>query len=162
MNVSKRYTDAAALGHHMEQAHVQDMLKWTSTGILAGEPEVFMLDKVQGFDFVRPEVKTHSDPLLLVTDIDYKPGTAESTIPYWKAVFETTRDEEQGALLWQLATDPNNPDRLLVVHAYESRDYLMSVHATGKALKECQAHGKDIQTGIKPYFLKVVGGYLTK
>ena len=38
----------------------------------------------------------------------------------------------------------------------------MSVYVVGKALKECQAHGKEIQTGIKPYFLKVVGGYLTE
>lgn len=144
----------------MEQAQVQDMLKWMNSGNLAGEPELFMLDQAQGLDFIRPQVKTHPDPLLIVTDLGYKPDTAESTIPYWKAVFETTRDDEQGALLWQLAKDQKNPDRLLVVHAYESRDYLMSVHAISKALKESQAHGKEIQTGIKVYFLKVVGGYL--
>lgn len=157
---SKRYTDEAALGHHMEQAHTQDMHKWMNSGNLASEPDVFMLDQAQGLDFVRPQVKTHPDPLLIVTDLEYKLGTAKSTIPYWKAVFETTRDDEQGALLWQLAKDPKNPDRLFAVHAYESRDYLMSVHAVSKAIKECQAHGKEIQTDIKPYFLKVVGGYL--
>ncbi|RMJ03759.1 hypothetical protein BHE90_016109 [Fusarium euwallaceae] len=122
----------------------------------------FALEGEPGTLKYAPEVATHPDPLLLLTDIQYKPGKVEAVLPCWRGVFERTRDDEEGALHWQLARDSKHPDRILVAHTYESRDYLLTVHAAGKELKELQAFVKDIQVSMKPVFLKIEGGYLHK
>ncbi|SPO06593.1 uncharacterized protein DNG_09283 [Cephalotrichum gorgonifer] len=157
-----RYADQAALTHHMGQPYVQKLLEWTQSGTLANAPEVSALDQLEGFEFARSEVSTHPDPLLVFTELEYKPGGAETILPYWRAVFEKTQNDEPGALLWQLAKNTNNPDKLFVLHVYESRDYLMTVHASSKELKECQSFGENIQTGMKLRFLKIQGGFLYK
>jgi quinol monooxygenase YgiN len=75
---------------------------------------------LEGFEFTRPEVATHPDPFLVFTDIEYKPGKVETVIPFWKGVFERTRDDEKGALYWQLARDSMTPYKVFIAHAYES------------------------------------------
>ena len=156
------YTDRAAFNDHLERPHIKKVTEQLETGLLSKEPEVLLLDQLEGFELGRPEAATQADPVLVWTELQYKPGTAESILGHWKSVFETTRDDEQGALLWQLAKNPNDANKLYVVHAYVSRDFLLNVHATSKALKETQAFGKDIQTGVVPVFLKLHAGFLYK
>ncbi|RSL87547.1 hypothetical protein CDV31_016232 [Fusarium ambrosium] len=155
----EQYADQGAFDHHVSQPHIQQLAEWLKSGE-AGEPQLQFLNQLEGFDLTRPEVATHPDPLLLLTDIQYKPGKVEAVLPCWRGVFERTRDDEEGALHWQLARDSKHPDRILVAHTYESRDYLLTVHAAGKELKELQAFVKDIQVSMKPVFLKIEGGYL--
>ena len=161
-DASTRYKDQAALGFHTELDHIKNLGEWLQSGSLAKNPEIHFLEVVEGLDLARPGLATHKDPVLLVTELEYRPGTAETILPHWKSVYEKTRDDESGALLWQLLKDPKDPNKLYVVHAYESRDYLINVHAASKELKEMQAFSKGIQTRVAPIFLRKESGFLYK
>jgi quinol monooxygenase YgiN len=157
----KRYADQAAVEAHMKLRHVQELLIRLKSSV-SQEPEVWMLDQCEGLDFTRATATAHPDPFIVFTELEYKPGTAKSTMPYWEAIFKSTRDEEQGALLWELAKDERHGDRLFAIHTYESRSYLMDVHAASQAVQNSLSHGRDNQIGIKVHFLKLLGGYLNR
>jgi quinol monooxygenase YgiN len=157
-----RYADQAAFDFHVQQEIAQALVKWLSFGGLCGAPKIWELEPIDGYSFTRPEVIKHVDPLLVFTELQYKPDTVSTTLPYWKAVFETTKNDELGALFWGLTKDPKEPDKLFVVHAYESQEYLMNVHAPSTAMQATLEHGKDIRIGINFHMLKVHGGFLSK
>ncbi|RFU28494.1 hypothetical protein B7463_g7829, partial [Scytalidium lignicola] len=126
--VIEEYADQTAFDFHMQQDGVQAMGKWMSAGGLDSAPTIWELEHIDGFNFTRPEVTRHADPFVIFTEIDYKPDTGSSTLPYWKAVVEAGENDELGTLVYGICRDPKNADKLFVVHAYESRDYLMDVH----------------------------------
>jgi quinol monooxygenase YgiN len=146
----------------VQQEGTQALVKWLSSGGLGGAPTIWELEPIDGYSFTRPEVTKYVDPLLVFTELEYKPDTVSTTLPYWRAVFETTKNDELGTLFWELTKDPKEPNKLFVVHAYENQDYLLNVHAPSKAMQAALEHGKDIRIGMKFHMLKVQGGFLYK
>ena len=77
------YTDHAAFNRYVELPHIKDVTEQLQTGLLAKEPEVLLLDQIEGFGLAGPEAATHPDPVLVWTELQYKPGIAESILPHW-------------------------------------------------------------------------------
>lgn len=156
----ERYADEAAFENHMQQTSVQELGAWAAKG-LAEPPKIWTLNLQEDSSFTKPEVTQCADPTVVFTELGYKPGTLQSTLPYWKKVAEVSK-AESGTLAWGLALDPEDSDKLAIIHVYESQDYLMKVHATSKEIQEAQDFTLDLKTQFAPYFLKLVGGYLWK
>lgn len=64
------------------------------------KPDVHILEYLPEFRFDRQEVLTHADPYIAFAELDYIPGGVETSIPYWKAVVETGREDEPGTLVY--------------------------------------------------------------
>ncbi len=156
----ERYADGAAYENHMQQTSVQELGAWAAEG-LAEAPKIWTLDVQETSSFTKSEVTKSADPTVVFTELGYKPGTLQSTLPYWKRVAEVSK-AESGTLIWGVALDPADPDKLAIIHVYESQEYLMEVHATSKEIQETQDFTADLKTQFAPYFLKLVGGYLWK
>lgn len=147
----------------MAQPHVQSMVEWMGTGnVLGGEPRLFDLQYLDGFDFSRKEVAGVQDPFVAFAELDYKPDTVQQSIPYWKAVVETGRQDEPGTVVYGILKDPKESNKLFALEVYESKEYLTNVHVPSKAIQESIKNTKHLREGLKHEFLKVRGGYLYK
>ena len=160
-----RYADKAAFDKHMATEGVKKVNQWfLDEKVLDPEnlPVVHVLEYIPGFRFDRKEVLNHEDPHVIFATLDYIPGGVETSIPYWKAVVETGRDNEKGTLVYGILKDPNTVNRLCTIEAYESPDYLTSVHVPSQAIQNSIANTKHLRTGLKHNFLKKKGGFLYK
>jgi quinol monooxygenase YgiN len=147
----------------MELPGVQSMVKWLSSGeVLDGETRLFDLRYLDDFHFTRLELAKHKDPYVVVGELDYKPDTIPTTIPYWKAVVEAGRNEEPGTLSYGICKDPKDKDKLYCLEVYESKDYLMDVHAKSQAIQESIKNTKHLRNGLRHHWLKLSGGFLVK
>lgn len=157
-----RYTDKPAFDLHMNTEGVQDLIKYMSTEkVVEGAPNVRELEVIDGMDLARTDITRHSDPYIAFAELEYKPGSAAQSIPYWKQVVETSRNET-GTLVYGLHKDPVQPDKLYTLEVYESKDYLWDVHAKSDAVAENVKNTKDLRIGLKHSFLKYASGFLHK
>ncbi len=118
---------------------------------------IYQLDPA--FSFTKPQVATAKNPFVVFANIDYKPGTAETSLQYWEKVATTSENEETGTLSYALCKENSNLDRLHTVEVYESEQYLWEVHAKSEAIATSVQNTKDIRAGLNRAFLKVVGGF---
>ncbi|CAH0025744.1 unnamed protein product [Clonostachys rhizophaga] len=162
--VAEWYKDQAAFDLHMKSQSVKEILDWApSIPFFATNPPHLTLQPVsKEFSFSRPTAGTHSDPHVIIAELDYVPGGVETSTPYWKAVVDTGRDKEDGTLLYGLLKDPSAENKLYTFEAYESPEYLKSVHVPSDAVSENIKNTKHLRTGLKHNVLKVIGGYLYK
>merc|ERR1711982_245317 len=65
----------------------------SSGNILAGAPELYMLEYVDDLAFTKPEVAKVNDPYICFARIVYHPSKREEAVPYWKNVFAETKGE---------------------------------------------------------------------
>ncbi|KAH8802945.1 hypothetical protein F5884DRAFT_756251 [Xylogone sp. PMI_703] len=155
-----RYADGDTYENHMQQAPIQQLGAWLAGG-LDEAPKIWTLDVLEDSSFTKPEVTKHANPTVVFTELGYKPGTLRLTLPYWKAVADISKTES-GTFVWGAALDPEDADKLAIIHVYENQEYLVKVHATSKEMQEVQNFTADLRTQLTPYFLKLVGGYLWK
>uniref|UniRef100_A0A8H7K701 ABM domain-containing protein n=1 Tax=Bionectria ochroleuca TaxID=29856 RepID=A0A8H7K701_BIOOC len=127
--VAEWYKDQAAFDLHMKSQSVKEILDWPVS---------------KEFSFSRPTAAIHSDPHVIIAELDYVPGGVETSTRYWKAV------------------DPNAENKLYTFEAYESPEYLKSVHVPSDAVAENIKNTKHLRTGLKHNVLKMIGGYLYK
>jgi len=160
--VIEEYSNKAAFDTHMAHPLVKDMINWMSSGdILAGTPELYMLEYLDEKVFTKPEIATLEDPHISFARIVFQPGKREEALPAWKNVFDETVPEP-GSYLYGLLGDNEKPDTLYTIQTYESEDYLRNVHLKeNKAVKESWAT-LSISISVDHNVLKIVGGYLTK
>ncbi|KAJ9254619.1 hypothetical protein DTO027B5_8964 [Paecilomyces variotii] len=158
--VVEEYTDELAYEKHLQQPPIRDLGAWLAGG-LGEEPKIWTLDVQEDSNFTKPEVTKHENPTIVFTELAYKPGTQQSTLPYWKKVADVSKDES-GTFIWGVALNREDTDSLAIIHVYESTDYLVRVHATSKEMQETQDFTADLKIRLSPYFLKLVAGYLWK
>ncbi|KPM38192.1 hypothetical protein AK830_g8367 [Neonectria ditissima] len=161
----EEYTDKAAFDKHMSSAGVKEINKWFEDDKVldpADTPDVHILEYLPEFRFTRPEVLKHPDPHVIFAELDYIPGEVETSIPYWRAVVETGRDEESGTLVYGILKDTQKKHRLCSIEAYESPEYLKDVHVPSKAIQSSISNTKHLRTGLKHHILQKKGGFLYK
>ena len=127
--------------------------------VLAGAPLVYQLEPV--YSFSKADVSKVKDPHIVVANLEYRAGTAEQSLHYWKNVVSSS-EMEDGTLLYALAKDHGNPDHLHTVEVYQNENHLWDIHAKSKAVTESVANTKEIRTGLTLSHLKQVGGFLSR
>ena len=130
-------------------------------GNLGEAPQIWELDIQAVSSFTKLEVVSCRNPVIVFTELNYTQGALQSTLPYWKEVADVSK-AESGTLVWGASLDREDPSRLAIIHVYESREYLMHVHAASKEMQAVKEFTANIQTHIAPHFLEFVGGYLWK
>lgn len=154
--------DQAAFDLHMNKKEVKDLIQYLKDQeILIGEPNIRELEVIDGMDLTRADVDQCADPYIAFAELDYRTGAVPQSIPYWKEVVATSR-EESGTLVYGLHKDPLQPDKLFTLEVYESKTYLWDVHAKSNAVAENVKHTKDLRKGLKHSFLKLRSGFLSQ
>lgn len=160
--VIEEYKDQTAFDSHMASSMVVDMIKWMSSGnILDGEPEMHMLDYLNGLTFVKPEVKDVKDPFIVFATIEWQPGKRADSLPYWTQVTEDGKSET-GTLVYGILGAKDKPDTQRTIEAYESKEYLWDVHVKNTGVQETVKNTKDWRISLKHDMLKMVGGFLSR
>lgn len=155
-----RYSDQATSDAHLASKPVQDLIAlFGSKPVLAGAPLVYQLEPI--YSFSKAHVSQVTDPHIVFANLEYRAGTADQSLQYWKNVVSSS-EAEDGTLLYALAKEPANLDRLHTVEVYQSENYLWDVHAKSKAVTESVATTKDIRTGLVLSHLKQVGGFFCR
>lgn len=155
------YADQEAFDSHMNTKGVKDMIAWVTTNdVLAAPPTVHQLEAIPGLTFSRPTILTAKNPHIVVAELSYRPGYAEASLPYWKAVVQSSQNNEPGTLVYGICKDVKDPDKLFTVEAYESKDYLMGVHVKSQAISESIKHTKDWRLSLKHTLLRLEAGFL--
>lgn len=145
----------------MQTPGVQDMIKWSTAEKVFGDaPTIHQLEFIDGFEFSRVGVDATKDPHVLFADLSYQSGTVAQSLPYWKEVVETGRNDEPGTLVYGVLKNPANQDKLYVLEAYESKQYLADVHVPSRAIQESVKNTKHLRTGLTHTALKLVAGFL--
>ncbi|KAF4466718.1 4-coumarate- ligase [Fusarium albosuccineum] len=161
----EEYKDKASFDEHMASEGVVKINQWfTEETVLDpnDKPDVHILQYIPDFRFTREEVVKHPDPHVIFAELDYIPGGIDTSIPYWKAVVETGRDNEPGTLVYGILKDTQKENRLCSIEAYESPEYLKDVHVPSKAIQNSIANTKHLRTGLKHHLLKKQVGFLYK
>jgi quinol monooxygenase YgiN len=160
--VIEEYANKAAYDSHMAQPLVKEMIEWMSSGnVLAGEPQLYVLEYIEDKVFTKPEIVGLEDPHISFARIVFKSGKRVEALPFWLNVFEETVPES-GSYLYGLLADKVMPDVLYTIQTYESEAYLRNVHLKeNKAVKESWAT-LELSESVEHNVLKIVGGYLTK
>jgi quinol monooxygenase YgiN len=147
----------------MATPHVKEMISWMGTvPLLTGAPTIHQLEFIPSFSFSRPQVATSPNAHIIFATLDYKPDTIPTSLPYWKAVVDTSKNDELGTLLYGICKDPADGNKLYTLEAYESKEYLTNVHVKSKAIEESIKNTKHLRDGLKHTFLKLEAGYLFK
>ncbi|PGH02265.1 hypothetical protein AJ80_08890 [Polytolypa hystricis UAMH7299] len=156
----EEYVDKAALDEHMATEAVKQLTQWLTENSVVEAAAIHNLEYFPGFRFSRESVLEHPDPYCMFAELDYVPGGVDTSIPYWRAVVETGRDNEPGTMVYGILKDTEKANRLCSIEAYESAEYLKDVHVPSKAIQESIANTKHLRTGLKHHFMKKRGGFL--
>ncbi|KAH7023998.1 4-coumarate-CoA ligase [Ilyonectria destructans] len=159
----EEYTDKAAFDLHMSTIGVKEINQWfVDEKVLDSndKPDVHILEYLPEFRFDRQEVLTHADPHIAFAELDYIPGGVDTSIPYWKAVVNTGREDEPGTLVYGILKDSQKENRLCAFEVYESAEYLKDVHVPSEAIQSSINNTKHLRTGLKHHFLQKKGGFL--
>ncbi|KAF7563971.1 hypothetical protein G7046_g169 [Stylonectria norvegica] len=158
--IIEEYVDKAAHAAHMATPAVVELIEFlTNAGV---ETTIHFLEYLPNFGFTRDAILTHPDPHVMFAELDYYPGGVDTSIPYWKAVVESGRENEPGTLMYGILKDPSKENRLVSIEAYESPAYLMEVHVPSKAIQESIGNTKHLRTGLKHHIMKRRGGFLLR
>ncbi|KAI8240204.1 4-coumarate--CoA ligase-like 7 [Colletotrichum sp. SAR 10_99] len=102
------------------------------------------------------------DPWVIIAELGYHPGGSATSIPYWQGVVIEGRENEEGTLVYGLARDSEDREKLWTVEVYESEAYLKDVHVKSTAIAESIKNTKHLRTGLTWTFLKWKDGFLHK
>ncbi|EQB56678.1 AMP-binding enzyme [Colletotrichum gloeosporioides Cg-14] len=166
--VVEEYPSKADFDAHMALPHVQKLVSWmsaTNPSPLAGTPSTHFLSlPSDDFLFSRAKVSEHKekDPWVIIAELGYRPGGSETSIPYWQGVVNEGRENEGGTLVYGLARDSEDSEKLWTVEVYESEAYLKDVHVKSKAIAESIKNTKHLRTGLTWTFLSWKDGFLHK
>src|ERR1700710_800252 len=134
---------------------VKDMIQFmTSEPVLAGAPVVHMLEYIDGFEFSRSDINKTSNPYVVYGQIIYKPDTLAESLPYWKQVVQSSKEQEPKTLVYGIAKDPKDPNSLFSVEAYENEAALKEVHVKSKAIDDSIKNTKHLRESLQHTFLK--------
>ncbi|CAI0644111.1 unnamed protein product [Colletotrichum noveboracense] len=166
--VVEEYPSKADFDAHMALPHVQKLVSWmsaTSPSPLAAMPSTHFLSlPSDDFLFSRAKVSEHKekDPWVIIAELGYHPGGSATSIPYWQGVVNEGRENEEGTLVYGLARDSEDREKLWTVEVYESEAYLKDVHVKSTAIAESIKNTKHLRTGLTWTFLKWTDGFLHK
>ncbi|KAF4919325.1 4-coumarate--CoA ligase-like 7 [Colletotrichum viniferum] len=166
--VVEEYPSKADFDAHMALPHVQKLVSWmsaTNPSPLAGTPSTHFLSlPSDDFLFSRAKVPEHKekDPWVIIAELGYHPGGSATSIPCWQGVVDEGRENEKGTLVYGLARDSENREKLWTVEVYESKAYLKDVHVKSTAIAESIKNTKHLRTGLTWTFLKWKDGFLHK
>ncbi|KAF4882274.1 4-coumarate--CoA ligase-like 7 [Colletotrichum fructicola] len=148
--VVEEYPSKADFDAHMALPHVQN------THFLSLPSDDFL--------FSRAKVSEHKekDPWVIIAELGYHPGGSATSIPYWQGVVIEGRENEEGTLVYGLARDSEDREKLWTVEVYESEAYLKDVHVKSTAIAESIKNTKHLRTGLTWTFLKWTDGFLHK
>lgn len=157
-----RYTDENALSIHQSTPLYHNIIElFTTQPELLGAPPV--LTRVNTLHtLTRASVAKEINPYIVYGTVEYTENGLDQSLSYWKDVFETTQQKEEGTLSYSLCRDVEDPKILRTVEVYTSEEYLWDVHAKSDALAENVKNTKHLRTGLKHVFLRIVGGYFYK
>ena len=145
----------------MATVPVQALLKLFKAECLLDEPtKVYTLDSL--YTTSRPEADTTPDPFINFAEISFQPGTSSQYMPYFKRIFESTRDQEDGTFVYTLASTEEAPDKLFTLESYVNKDYCWNVHVAGDAVQENIRAVGHLRTNLKHTFLRSYAGYFVK
>ncbi|KAG7116128.1 hypothetical protein HYQ45_010432 [Verticillium longisporum] len=161
--VIEEYIDAAAFDHHMSLPSVNAMRAWMSENVGPKPPMMHILTyPSDSFQFSRQQVNKHTDPWIIIAELNYIVGGVGMSLPYWQAVVDQGREEEVGTLVYGILKDEDTVERLFTMEAYESEAYLNDVHVKSDAIAASIKNTKHLRTGIEWSFLRLVVGFLHK
>ncbi|KAJ0353813.1 hypothetical protein KNSL1_001843 [Colletotrichum chrysophilum] len=166
--VVEEYPSKADFDAHMALPHVQKLVSWmsaTNPSPLAGTPSTHFLSlPSDDFLFSRAKVSEHKekDPWVIIAELGYHPGGSATSIPYWQGVVIEGRENKEGTLVYGLARDSEDREKLWTVEVYESEAYLKDVHVKSTAIAESIKNTKHLRTGLTWTFLKWTDGFLHK
>ncbi|KAK2775868.1 phenylacetyl- ligase [Colletotrichum kahawae] len=166
--VVEEYPSKADFDAHMALPHVQKLVAWmsaTNPSPLAGTPSTHFLSlPSDDFLFSRAMVSEYKekDPWVIIAELGYQPGGSKTSIPYWQGVVNEGRENEEGTLVYGLARDSDDSEKLWTVEVYESETYLKDVHVKSTAIAESIKNTKHLRTGLTWTFLKWKDGFLHK
>ncbi|KAE9582245.1 4-coumarate--CoA ligase-like 7 [Colletotrichum fructicola] len=166
--VVEEYPSKADFDAHMALPHVQKLVSWmsvTNPSPLADTPSTHFLSlPSDDFLFSRAKVSEHKekDPWVIIAELGYHPGGSATSIPYWQGVVIEGRENEEGTLVYGLARDSEDREKLWTVEVYESEAYLKDVHVKSTAIAESIKNTKHLRTGLTWTFLKWTDGFLHK
>lgn len=112
--------------------------------------------------FTCPSITKTSDPFLIFSNVEYKPGFVPHAILGWNALAKSAEKEEAGTLSYTVLADEEK-GWIRTIEAYESEDFLYGTHFKSAAIAENQLQNGALRTGEKEvHRLRVVAGYLWK
>ncbi|CAG9989112.1 unnamed protein product [Clonostachys byssicola] len=110
--------------------------------------------------YSRPEVLSLADPFILIATFDYATNTRDAALDGWSTVTSACQQTQKGTLVYAVAKDPRNDDRVGSVAVYESEKYFWEVHVPGQAVVDNKAKYGDIRTKTDLAYFKLTGGFL--
>jgi hypothetical protein len=110
--------------------------------------------------YSRPEVLSLADPFILIATFDYATNTRDAALDGWSTVTSACQKTQQGTLVYAVAKDSRNGDRVGSVAAYESEKYFWEVHVPGQAVVDNKKKYGDIRTKTDLAYFKLIGGFL--
>ncbi|KAF3354560.1 hypothetical protein VDGD_02113 [Verticillium dahliae] len=161
--VIEEYIDEAAFDHHMSLPSVNAMQVWMGENLGPKPPTMHILTyPSDSFQFTRQQVNKHTDPWIIIAELNYMVGGVGTSLPYWQAVVDQGREEEVGTFVYGILKDEGTVERLFTMEAYESEAYLKDVHVKSDAIAASIRDTKHLRTGIEWSFLRLVAGFLHK
>jgi quinol monooxygenase YgiN len=130
-------------------------------GLFDGAPEIWHSE--QAYLFTRPELASHNNPFVVLAKLDYNPESFAEGLAGWEPIVTHGKLEEKGVLSYSVGKGVEHKNRLTLIEAYESEDYLMKVHIKSAALQK-KLEEEDRLRAAEPevVFLKLVAGYWHK
>ncbi|CAK7219503.1 hypothetical protein SBRCBS47491_003873 [Sporothrix bragantina] len=160
------YADQAAFDAHMKTDIVQDMIKWMGANpVLEGAPAVHILDIAEplGYFTRNNAIVSANDPYIVVGEVSYKSAElAEKSFKHWAKVLQTTKDNEEGSLVYALSRGDADPSKIFSLEAYTTKEYLWDVHAKSQAVQDNVKETSDWRSGLKHNIMKQVDGFFVR
>ncbi|CAK7212810.1 hypothetical protein SCUCBS95973_001587 [Sporothrix curviconia] len=160
------YTDQATFDAHMKTEIVQGMVQWMGTGsVLEDAPAVHELDVEESLGYFtrNSAIPAAKDPHVVVGEVSYKSAElAEKSFAHWAKVVQTTKDKEEGSLVYALSRGSEDPSKIYSLEAYTSKDYLWNEHAKSQAVQDNVKETSHWRSGLKHHILKQVDGFFVQ
>jgi quinol monooxygenase YgiN len=131
--------------------------------LFSGPGEVIYSQPVAAF--TRASIAEAADPYIVFATLDYKPGAAAEGLQGWKDVLEATEKNEPGTYAYMALRDngKDKGNRLRMLEAYESEQYLWDVHCKSDITADKLDHEERLkERDPSVVFLRRVAGYLYK
>jgi quinol monooxygenase YgiN len=113
--------------------------------LLGGTPAIWHSEQVEGF--TRPELGTAKSPLVALCTLPYKPEGFQDGLRGWSPVVAYAKSSEKGVLSYNVAKDVEHPNRITLVEAYESEEYLHGVHFKCAAVQQKLQEEEQLKAG---------------
>lgn len=161
--IIEEFSNEDALRTHQSSSiyrSLLDLLSSSEPPLLKDTPALILANPFNSM--TRDYISKNETPFILLGTVDYVDGGLDKSLPYWKDIFETTDQSEEGTLSYSLCKDREQPDKLRTIEVYKDSEYLWTTHAKSRAVAENVKNTKHLRTGLKHIFLRIVGGYFLK